>query len=59
MTNIHNEIATSCLHDLIVCVFGRDPESEGSTRLGCEGTSSAVEYPANQTPQEKPNDLTY
>jgi hypothetical protein len=59
MTEIDNELAPSCLHDLIVWVFGRDPELDGNTGLGSDGTPSAVEYPANQTHQEKPNETSY
>jgi hypothetical protein len=59
MTNIDNEIAPTCLHDLILWVFGRDREADGNTEFGSGGTSSAVECPANQTRQEEPNEPIY
>ncbi|MBZ5657260.1 MAG: hypothetical protein LAO56_18490 [Acidobacteriia bacterium] len=49
MADIDKEIAQSCLHDLIVWVFGRDREADGDTGLGSDGTSSDVEYPENWT----------
>ena len=49
MSGIDKEIAPSSLPDLILGVFGRDHASDRNTGLGSDGTSSAVEYPANQT----------
>jgi hypothetical protein len=45
MTDIDKEIAPSCLHDLILWVFGGDQAPDRDTGPGSAVTSSAVEYP--------------
>jgi len=47
MAYINQEIALSCLHDLIRWVFGGDQAPDRDTGPGSDGTSSVVEYPEN------------
>jgi hypothetical protein len=47
MADINHEIALSCLHDLILWVYGGDQAPDRNTGSGSDGTSSVVEYPEN------------
>jgi len=58
MTDIAKEIAPSCLHDLILRVFGREETPDHDAGLYSDRTSNAVEYPAIEPQQENPNEAS-